>query len=100
MKYQQINKKTKEVENTIVWDGTSDISFILENYDLIIIEEPDIVDVEESPIPQYILDRIREYPPRVDFIDAYYWNSKGDDTKMNEYIQKCDEVKSKYPKPQ
>ncbi len=44
--------------------------------------------------------REREYPPLVEFVDAYYWHLKGDDTKMNEYILKCDEVKDKYPKPQ
>lgn len=44
--------------------------------------------------------RIRgpEYPSLADFADAYYWAQKGDNTKMDEYILKCDEVKEKYPK--
>ncbi len=43
--------------------------------------------------------RSPEYPPKEDFIDAYYWALKGDNTKMDEYIKKCDDVKAKYPKP-
>ena len=43
--------------------------------------------------------RAPEYPPQVDFIDAYYWAQRGDNTKMNEYLEKCDDVKIKYPKP-
>jgi hypothetical protein len=101
MKYKQINKKTKEVENIITWDGVSDISFILENCDIELIEG-NIIDYEEleNITPQYVLQRVREYPPLSDFADAYYWVQKGDETKMNEYIAKCEEVKNKYPKPQ
>jgi hypothetical protein len=43
--------------------------------------------------------RSSEYPPLQDLADALYWQSKGDSTKMNAYIQKCDDVKVKYPKP-
>lgn len=43
--------------------------------------------------------RAPEYPPKEDFIDAYYWAQRGDNTKMNEYLEKCDDVKIKYPKP-
>ena len=100
MKYKQINKKTKEVENIITWDGISDISFILENYNIELIGE-DITDYNEleNITPQYVLQRVKEYPPLSDFADAYYWIQKGDETKMNEYITKCEEVKNKYPKP-
>lgn len=41
-----------------------------------------------------------EYPDLKELADALYWNSKGDETKMNEYIAKCEEVKNKYPKPE
>jgi len=43
--------------------------------------------------------RKEEYPNLEEFVDAYYWSQKGDETKMNEYILKCEEVKGKYPKP-
>jgi hypothetical protein len=44
--------------------------------------------------------RAPEYPDLKEFVDAYYWAQKGDDTKMNAYIVKCDDVKDKYPKPE
>jgi hypothetical protein len=47
----------------------------------------------------YIAKRQAEYPPLADFADAYYWSQNGDNTKMTAYLEKCDEVKSKYPKP-
>jgi len=43
--------------------------------------------------------RKEEYPPLSEFADAYYWLQEGDDTKMNAYIEKCKEVKNKWPKP-
>jgi glutathionyl-hydroquinone reductase len=44
--------------------------------------------------------RKEEYPNLEEFVDAYYWLQKGDDTKMNEYIAKCEAIKNKYPKPE
>ena len=46
----------------------------------------------------YIAKRQAEYPSLADFADAYYWAQNGDNTKMTAYIEKCDGVKSKYPK--
>ena len=46
----------------------------------------------------YIAKRQAEYPSLADFADAYYWAQNGDDTKMTAYIEKCAEVKQKYPK--
>ena len=37
-----------------------------------------------------------EYPPITDYLDAIV---KGDQSQIDEYIQKCLEVKAKYPKP-
>ena len=54
----------------------------------------------ETENTKYQRLRAREYPDLKEFVDAYYWSQKGDDTKMNEYITKCDEVKNKHPKPQ
>lgn len=42
--------------------------------------------------------REKEYPPIADFIDAMYWQSRGDVSKMTIYVAKCDLVKAKYPK--
>jgi len=49
---------------------------------------------------EYQRQRASEYPDLKEFVDAYYWSQKGDQTKMNEYVLKCEQVKSKYPKPQ
>jgi hypothetical protein len=47
---------------------------------------------------EYKSKRAAEYPSLAEFADAYYWAQNGDNTKMTAYIEKCDEVKSKYPK--
>lgn len=46
----------------------------------------------------YKAKRAAEYPSLAEFADAYYWAQNGDDTKMTAYIEKCAEVKQKYPK--
>jgi len=33
-----------------------------------------------------------------DFVDAMYWQARGDDTKMTAYLAAVDAVKAKYPK--
>jgi|DEB0MinimDraft_10_1074344.scaffolds.fasta_scaffold155918_1 hypothetical protein len=48
---------------------------------------------------QYKRDRLSNYPSTGDFLDAYYWAQKGDNTKMDEWVANCDKVKSDYPKP-
>lgn len=40
-----------------------------------------------------------EYPTPGELADALYWQAKGDNTKMEAYVAKCDAVKSKIPKP-
>jgi hypothetical protein len=47
---------------------------------------------------EYQRQRVPEYPPITDYVDACYWASKGDTTKLDEYYAKCEEVKLKYPK--
>ena len=47
----------------------------------------------------YDIKRLQEYPSLSEFADAIYWQQKGNNTKLNEWIAKCDAVKSKYPKP-
>ena len=46
----------------------------------------------------YKSKRADEYPSLAEFADAYYWAQNGDDTKMTAYIEKCEAVKTKYPK--
>ena len=40
-----------------------------------------------------------QYPPLEDFVDAYYWAQKGDNSLLDAYVSKVDAVKAKYPKP-
>jgi hypothetical protein len=47
---------------------------------------------------EYQRQRSSEYPDLKEFVDAYYWAQKGDNTRMDAYIVKCDSVKDKYPK--
>ena len=44
------------------------------------------------------MQRQGEYPLLADFADAMYWSSKGDDSKLTSYYEKCDAIKAKYPK--
>ena len=53
----------------------------------------------EDERTEYQRLRKPEYPPITDYLDACYWASKGDNTKLDEYYAKCDAVKLKYPKP-
>jgi hypothetical protein len=46
----------------------------------------------------HIEPRRAEYPPITDYLDAVYWQSQGDDTKMTAYLAAVEAVKSKYPK--
>jgi hypothetical protein len=42
--------------------------------------------------------RREEYPGLAEFADAFYWQQRGDSKRMEEWLKKCDSVKSKYPK--
>lgn len=44
--------------------------------------------------------RVREYPPLSEFADALYWAERGDRSKLDDWLARCDAVKAKYPKPQ
>jgi len=63
-----------------------------------------IVEYDKAAVDAYIAanayksKRAAEYPSLADFADAYYWAQNGDDTKMTAYIEKCEAVKTKYPK--
>lgn len=45
---------------------------------------------------QYQRDRAAEYPPMADYLDGIV---KGDQAQVQAYIDACNAVKSKYPKP-
>lgn len=53
---------------------------------------------EEYNSKEYQRLRKVEYPPLEDLADALYWQSQGDDTKMQEYINAINKVKLAYPK--
>ncbi len=78
------------------WDPQNDLEPI--DYNLVI----DVAKNYEKAWndTQYQRDRKPEYPSLADFADAYYWAQKGDNTKMTEYVAKCDDIKQKYPKPE
>lgn len=60
---------------------------------------PDISNEPSRAIQNSWFDlRKGEYPPLVDFADAMYWASKGDNTKLDNYYAACEAVKQKYPK--
>jgi hypothetical protein len=40
-----------------------------------------------------------EYPPLEDLADAIYWNESGDPSLLSAYVDACEAVKVKYPKP-
>ena len=49
-----------------------------------------------AELSEYKMQRIHEYPPMVDYIDGVV---KGDNAQVQAYIDKCNEIKAKYPKP-
>jgi len=53
----------------------------------------------EQAATEYQRQRAPEYPPLQEFVDAYYWAQKGDNTLMDAYVAACDKVKADYPKP-
>jgi hypothetical protein len=54
----------------------------------------------DQPVPTYAELRRMAYPPLADFADATYWQSQGDNTKMEAYLAKIEAVKLMYPKPE
>jgi hypothetical protein len=53
---------------------------------------------EKLKSQEYIFYRRKEYPPLADLADAIYWQSQGDDSKMQAYLAAVSTVKEKYPK--
>jgi hypothetical protein len=53
---------------------------------------------EEEERTRYQELRRVEYPKVAELADALYWQSKGDNSKLEEYFSKIESVKTKYPK--
>lgn len=47
---------------------------------------------------EYQAKRRLEYPPMSEYLDAVYWQNRGDDSKMTAYLEAVEAVKLKYPK--
>ena len=77
----------------IVWEDTNTPPPIRE-----VIEEEVLRLQAEQSATNYRLFRVEEYPPLSDFVDAMYWQARGDDTKMTAYLAAVDAVKAKYHK--
>ena len=54
--------------------------------------------LDQAKLLEYRRQRVTEYPPLQDLADALYWQSKGDNSKMEAYVAACEAVKEKYPK--
>lgn len=61
----------------------------------------------QQPEPDYQEQRVEEYPPMADFLDAQVKINSGDEVLMAEgqaqldkYVADCLAVKAKYPKPE
>lgn len=49
--------------------------------------------------PDYRATRARRYPDLSEFADAVYWAERGDRSKLDEWLARCDAVKATVPKP-
>lgn len=47
----------------------------------------------------YRAQRVLNYPPLQDFVDAYYWSQNGDPSQMQNYLARVTAVKNQHPKP-
>ena len=86
-----------------VWSGNeySDLNWLDANQTKPTVQEinAEIERLKAVELAKYYQQpRQEEYPPLSELADALYWQSQGDDTKMADYITKCEAVKTKYPK--
>lgn len=56
--------------------------------------------IQEAKLSNILEARYKEYPPQRDYLDAVYWQAKGDNSKMDTYLAAVEAVKIKYPKPE
>jgi hypothetical protein len=67
-----------------------------DKYDLFFTEETGLFFKERRQ--KYAIDRLGKYPSIEIFADALYWQSKGDNTKIEDYLSLVEIVKNTYPK--
>jgi len=87
------------MKHDAIYDCYSQVAYIKDNdaFDkdgnLVLYDESVILSYMESK--SYITKRKREYPSVTDYLDAIV---KNDQVQLQEYIDKCNAVKLKYPK--
>jgi hypothetical protein len=67
----------------------------IDTNDVFYIDNEYIVKTKTTPYEEL---RKSEYPSITMFADALYWQSKGDNTKMEDYLSLVEIVKNTYPK--
>lgn len=83
-----------EVHSDLFWVDANDDVRVGWEYDNGSIKEPELPEYDYRDL------RIQAYPRIKEFVDAFYWSQRGDNTKMEEYLSKCDDVKTTFPKPE
>jgi hypothetical protein len=99
------------MKHQVIRDLYPNIKYILEDVDFIkvididdreVVIDQSLVDLEitkreiELEKLSYISKRKKEYPPVEEYLDGIV---KGDQSQIDTYIDKCRQVKLKYPKP-
>lgn len=91
----------KDINNKIYWLDEEDDPAVWLPEGVIEITDQEAADIarqnDQSRLASspYVERRLAEYPPITDYIDGVV---KGDQAQINAYINKCLEVKAKYPK--
>lgn len=78
----------------LVWSGDNPPPVSGMIFDAANVLVPDLAE------PEYVTARRKAYPPTAELADAIYWQARGDDTRMAEYLAKCDAVKARIVKPE
>jgi hypothetical protein len=78
----------------ITWLDTTDMP----SYDEVMLEIERLTEIKQ--LNSYKEKRMFKYPPMTQYLDAVYWQSQGDDSKMTEYLAAVAAVKERYPKPE
>jgi hypothetical protein len=112
MKAVLINKDNI-VENIIMWDDTCTE---VPGYKYIIVEDNAEVGIGWTcnPVTKAFITNVDPnawkdglsnielrrfaYPPMADYLDAVYWQSQGDSSKMTAYLSAIEAIKLQYPK--
>ena len=96
-----MNVYTVKKNGVVVGSGTYQTKELLEmDYPS---PEYELIYGEMQSMPEYLENyadqRRKAYPPLSDLADALYWQTQGDNSKMEAYMAKVEEVKNNIPKP-